>query len=416
MAELGVTERSPAPSLARGRRHEPITIVGAGPSGLACAIVLARSHRRVIVREWHDRVGARFHGDFQGLENWTQASDVLGELREARIEPTFKHHPISMGTAYDPRGEVHRIASRRPLFYLVRRGDDPGCLDHDLLQQAIAAGVDVRVNDRASHIEGPAILAGGPRRADAIAVGYVFETSMADGCWLALGNRLAPLGYSYLLVNDGRGTVATCMFAGFKQQAAYLERTVAFFRDRTGIEMRRPRPFGGFANFRLPKTAVQGGHLVVGEQAGFQDALAGFGMRYALRSGVLAARSLIDGSDYVAAWRRELLPLLRAGTVNRFVFNNIGEAGWRTTLKLLSRGDAGHSLQRLYQSSLLSRLIFPLARLRYRSALRDRSCDHVDCSCVWCQCQADAQAVSDRHASTPNAMPLHAELRHGHHY
>ena len=59
---------------------DQIEIVGAGPAGLVCAIVLAKANRRVTVREWHKDVGHRFHDDFQGLENWTAAQDALGEL------------------------------------------------------------------------------------------------------------------------------------------------------------------------------------------------------------------------------------------------------------------------------------------------------------------------------------------------
>ena len=149
--------------------------------------------------------------------------------------------------------------------------------------------------------------------------------------------------------------------------------------------MREPRPFGGFATFRLPRTAVQGGHPVIGEQAGFQDALAGFGMRYALRSGILAARSLIEGIDYTAAWRCELLPLLRTGTSNRFIFNAIGERGWRWALRGLSRADPTTKLWRLYRPSVLTRLIYPLALWRYHGPLRDPSCDHAGCDCIWCE-------------------------------
>ena len=80
---------------------EPVTIVGAGLAGLACAVVLARAGRPVIVREWHKTVGSRFHGDFQGLENWSDDQDVLAELRAAGIETSFEAHPVREGIAFD---------------------------------------------------------------------------------------------------------------------------------------------------------------------------------------------------------------------------------------------------------------------------------------------------------------------------
>jgi flavin-dependent dehydrogenase len=129
----------------------------------------------------------------------------------------------------------------------------------------------------------------------------------------------------------------------------------------------------------------------VGEQAGFQDALAGFGMRFAMRSGLLSAESITHGSDYASLWKRDLLPLVRAGIVNRFLFNVVGEGGRRYALSKLSKGDAGSILRRLYQPSMLSRLLFPFARFRYRAPLLDRSCDHVDCHCVWCQCHREIE-------------------------
>ncbi len=377
-----------------GPGSDTITIVGAGPAGLACAIVLARAGRSVVVREWHKDVGARFHGDFQGLENWSEETDVLEELAANSIGAGFDRHPVCDGTAFDAWGAGYDIESDKPLYYLVHRGSEPGSLDRGLLDDALKAGVEVRFGDRVRSLDRPAVLAIGPRVPDAIAVGYVFETDMADGCWVCFDNELAPLGYSYLLIHAGRGTVASCMFTDFKREAECLARTVAMFRDRVGLEMRDPRPFGGFANFRLPRTAVQGGHPVLGEQGGFQDALAGFGLRYALRSGILAARSVIEGVDYTRLWRAELLPLLRTSVSNRFLFNTFRDRGWRWMLKhRLGKGNVRAELRRLYQPSLPTRLLFPLALWRYRAPLRDRSCDHVDCSCVWCRCGGSALAA-----------------------
>jgi len=362
----------------------PVTVVGAGPAGLACAIVLARAGRKVTVREWHASVGSRFHGDFQGLENWSGRGDVLDELRAAGIEANFDCYPIRDGTAFDAWGAAYPIRADRPLYYLVHRGTRGGSLDNGLLEQAIASGAEVRFGDRARATDGITILATGPRTADAIAAGYVFDTAMPDGSWIAFNDALGPRGYAYLLIHGGRGTVASCMFTGFKGQAGHVQRTVAFFREHAGLDMRDPRPFGGFANFRLPRTAMQGGHPVIGEQAGFQDALAGFGMRYALRSGILAARSVLENADYSRLWRRELMPLLRTGVANRFIFNTVGEHGWAWALRGLSRADTAMRLRRLYRPSLLAWLVYPLAALRYRAPLADPSCDHVRCACVWC--------------------------------
>lgn len=375
------------------RNKSVVSVVGAGPAGLACAIVLARADYPVIVHEQRPRVGGRFHGDFQGLENWSSDEDVLAELARYGIEPSFECRAVNSGIAFDAWDGRYEIKAHAPLYYLVRRGSGQGTLDQALLTQARALGIDVRFADRMKQAEGVAVLGGGPRVADAIAAGYVFDTDMPDGDWICFDNKLAPLGYAYLLIHGGRGTVASCMFTGFKHEAEYVARTVAAFRQRVGLTMDNEQRFGGYANFRLPRTAVQGGHLVIGEQAGFQDPLAGFGMRYALRSGILAARSLIEGIDYTALWRRELLPSLKTGVTNRFLFSVIGDRGSRFVLaRWLKGADTRDRLKRLYGASLWTHLLFPIARWRYRAPLSDRSCDHQQCSCIWCRCAAEEKS------------------------
>lgn len=374
--------------------RKPIGIVGAGPAGLACSIALARRGYAVIVREWHDRVGARFHDDYQGLENWSSDEDILDEIARYGIRPSFQCHPVCHGVAFDAWGGRYEIEDQAPLYYLVRRGSGEGTFDRSLLQQAQSLGVDVRFGERVRAAEDVEVLAGGPRVADAIAAGYVFDTDMLNGNWVCFDNKLAPLGYAYLLVHQGRGTVASCMFTDFKREAEYVARTVDAFKDRAGLSMLNKRRFGGYANFRLPRTAVQGGHLVIGEHAGFQDALAGFGMRYALRSGALAARSIIEGLSYNSLWRRELLPLLKTAISNRFVFNSVGERGWRWVLAHRLQGrNAREALNHLYSGGSRTRFLFPIARWRYRAPLKDQSCNHQECSCVWCRCAAEEQVA-----------------------
>lgn len=368
----------------------PVEIAGAGPAGLAAAIILAHAGRKVIVHEAHKEVGHRFGGDFQGLENWTTEEDVLKVFETLGLTTDFTAMPCRNGTVFDPARKAYEIKSDEPLFYLIERGPDPGTLDNALLKQAQSLGVEVRFNSRLRHMAGDGILAAGPRAADAIAVGYHFETNMADGFWVICDDELAPKGYAYLLVMNGKGTVKSCMFSGFKQEKTYVKRTIAAFEERVGLEMKNPQPHGGTGNFRIPKSAYSGTHPLVGEQAGFQDTLWGFGMRLAIMSGVLAARSLLSGAsgekNYDTLWQRELRPQMATSVVNRALFELLGNRGYGWFLRSqIAKPNLRQSLRRQYQPSLLKRLIDPWAKHRYESRRKDITCDHIDCHCIWCR-------------------------------
>lgn len=370
-------------SISRGT----VQVVGAGPAGLAAAITLARAGRRVVVHEAAAGVGSRFQGDHQGLENWTTERGILDDFRDYGLTSDFTRMPCRDGVVFDARGDRYEFHSELPLLYVIERGSGPGTIDSALLAQARDLGVEVRFNSRVRRVEGPAILSAGPRAADAISVGFHFETSMQDGCWVICDDELAPQGYAYLLVANGRGTVKSCMFSGFKREREYVARTVERFRRLVGLEMRNPRPHGGAGNFRIPTSAYSGRHPVAGEQAGFQDMLWGFGIRIAAESGVLAARSLIDGSNFDERWRDALNPVLRAAVVNRAFYGRFGNRGYSRFLREFSRsGDARGFLRRYYGPSWLKLLLYPWARWRVQSRRRDVNCNHIDCACVWCRC------------------------------
>ncbi len=364
----------------------PIEIAGAGPAGLAAAITLAKAGREVVVHETQKEVGHRFGGDFQGIENWTTQKDALSVLSKLGITTEFDAMPCRNGTVFDPRDKRYEIKSDEVLFYIVERGPGPGSLDSALLKQAQSLGVEVRFNSRLRHMAGAGILAAGPRAADAIAVGYHFETDMADGYWAICDDQLAPEGYAYLLVMNGKGTVKSCMFSDFKQEKRYVERTLEAFQRLVGLEMKNPQHHGGSGNFRIPESAYSGSHPLVGEQAGFQDTLWGFGMRLAISSGVLAAQSLLTGENYDTLWQRELKPQMETAVVNRALFSLAGSRGYGWFLgQLVTRKNLRESLRQQYQPSWPKRLLGPWARRRYESHRKDITCDHVDCHCIWCR-------------------------------
>jgi len=368
-----------------------VDVAGAGPAGLTAAITLARGGATARVFERHPDVGRRFHGDFQGLENWTTERDVLGEFETMGIEPSFEHTPFSECVLYDPAGREYVYRSRAPMWYLVRRGSGPGTVDTSLREQAAAAGVDLQFGRRLDHQPTGGIVAHGPHRPDAIAVGYTFTTDRGDGAFAAVSDELAPKGYAYLLICDGRGTIASCMFADFHNEQRYRERTVEFFRDRVGLGMQRPMPFGGFGNVFVSRRVQRGRSLFVGEAAGFQDALFGFGIRYAIVSGHLAARALLDGqpASYDRLTRERLGGLLRLALVNRYLYERLGDRGYARLMRTVDGAtDARVWLRRFYTTGALRRLLLPWARWRLgrKAALVRDDCPE-GCDCTWCRCQ-----------------------------
>ncbi len=374
-----------------------ISISGAGPAGLAAAITLAKAGRRVIVYERYTEVGNRFHGDLQGLENWTTEGDVLDELAGLGIAANFSATPFHEVVLFDPEGQEHIYRSEKPMAYIVHRGALPGTLDIGLKEQALAAGVEIRFGETCRKLPAGGIEAGGPHGADAIGVGYLFETDLADGAYVALSNQLAPGGYAYLLIQGGRGTLMSWMYADFHNEKQYLERCLAFFQARVKLDMKNPRRTGGAANFLYPGSARKGNLLYAGESAGFQDALWGFGMRYAMLSGRLAAQALLADrpGDYDSLWRKRLGGQLRAVLVNRYFYQRLGDKGFNILLKSIDHAlqhnpDGRRWLHRYTRWRLWKRLCFPVVNHLYHSSRRAPDVGVAGCTCTWCRCRHSA--------------------------
>lgn len=312
------------PGSGPGALTEPVKIAGAGPAGLAAAIVLARAGRRVEVHEQKDRVGARWKRGLQILENFSEKEDILGFMKGSGIEASFWRSPIHELTLWAGRGKRHHFKSAAPLGYFVRRGAEPGELDRGLLDAAAAAGADVRFGSRLNTGEAH-IRATGPRRVNGIGKEVTFKTPLTDRMTVILDPELAPGGYAYLFIVDGEATMGMAILSGYSRVDELYERTARRFREIEGVD-----PAGGeeavlIANFFLKKNLRSSdGTIWAGEAGGFQDYLFGFGMRYAMTSGILAARSICEDVEYNKLWQEKLLGKQKVSLWNRFLYEKGG--------------------------------------------------------------------------------------------
>src|SRR3954466_16407267 len=166
-----------------------IRIAGAGPSGLAAAIALARAGREVEVHEAKQDVGTRFIGDLQIIEGASETEPVPAFLDRLGIERNFYFRAADWATFYDHKNAARIIRSKEPYGWFIHRGAGEGTLDRGLLAQAQRAGAKVIFNSRLV-----------PDQADIVATGPVSPDGLAKEMTWRVGRRESGVG--------GRGSEA----------------------------------------------------------------------------------------------------------------------------------------------------------------------------------------------------------------
>ena len=338
-----------------------IRILGAGISGLAAAISLAKNGYRVSIYDREADCGKRFRGDLQGIENWTSKSDVLEDLASMNIKINFDCYPFP-SLLLSNGHEVLNLRFRRPLFYLVKRGDIEGSLDRGLKKQAIELGVKLNFNCRR---DGADIIATGPIPSEILAIdkGITFNTDMDDIALALVNDEAAYKGYSYLLVANGYGCMGAVLYDRFASANKCFQKTRQIIGQLVNLDIRQEKDFGGVGSFSLQNRLRPGESLYTGEAAGLQDMLWCFGMRYAFTSGFLAAKSIAEGDDYQALVEQRFGRMLRASVVNRFLWERMGPRYWRYLMRKSKRAkDPLNTLYKYFNLSTTQRLLFPLAR------------------------------------------------------
>ena len=175
--------------------NKEINILGGGISGLACAIILRKNEYKVNVYEKSSYVGKRFNEDWQGLENWSEKTDVLKQIESYGIDLSFEYEPISeLAVHYSGKMQTAKVKNG---CYLVRRGSKEGCLDKALLEQAEKLGVKIHFNYRQEKELPVQVNATGPRNATAFVRGIKFNTKLRErlsyGFWPGYSQRVLLL-------------------------------------------------------------------------------------------------------------------------------------------------------------------------------------------------------------------------------
>lgn len=281
----------------------PVRVAGAGLAGMTAALVLARSGRAVEVFDPKTRLLPSSGPHSEGIRNYRKL-DSLGELR-------------SVGFDLAPFATVHRTVRASPnartdlvgpAHYLFRRGREPESVDQALLRLAQAAGATFHFGTALEAGDADIVATGPPKdETQILGAGYTFSAAGSPlerhvACAL-FDNEVAPAGYLAITPGIEFHSIYSVSWSefDFDRLVARVRRAfeVPWIREILGTSTFVGKIHGRAHFVRDPiARAERGGALYVGEAGGFQDAVAGFGFRYAAMTGALAARSLLQGEDY----------------------------------------------------------------------------------------------------------------------
>jgi len=330
-----------------------VVVIGAGPAGSTAAYRLARAGARVLLVD-----KARFPRDKPcGGGVTLRAARLLPFSIDAVVEDVIERVDcrLDFGARFVRRAQA-------PLAYMTQRRR----LDHFLLEQAAAAGAEVRLGAPvdAREVDAGVIvgadgcngstakqlgLGGGIVHGVALEANYPHDPRYARTMTLEIGSVRG--GYGWLFPKGDHVNVGV---GGNASEGPRLRAVLRRLCEAYGVD---PEAATETRGYRLPMrtsatTLVRGNAAVIGDAAGLVDPFSGDGMYEAFLSAQLVADAILAGdlASYAREVDRRIVPLTNAGwgakrAFERFPRTTFALARLPVTFRVLEkllRGEISH--------------------------------------------------------------------------
>ncbi|MEI7961777.1 MAG: NAD(P)/FAD-dependent oxidoreductase [archaeon] len=316
------------------------SILGAGPAGLSSAIVLSNEGHKAVVYESSPFLGGRSGNNIQAIRNYGTDKDIIKKIKSYGIEMP-KLNPITRIIKYSPSHRFDEIYSNNePIFYTFKRGPSPDSMENSLAEQAKSQGAKIILGKTAKVLDCQIIASGS--KFDPVGFGYgaTFEgTFDKETIAFFYGSDLIQNGYAYLTpYGNDQLSIAITSFtkSDFNTISERFEKFIKADKiiQETINGAKRLNTFAGYGHFNIPNSAVHKYKYFTGGAAGFVDPARGFGVKYAILSGAMAAKALIDrNTDYDELWKKEFAQELTDGFNRHLLLNKFTNKDYEKFVK-----------------------------------------------------------------------------------
>lgn len=344
-----------------------VTVIGGGVSGSLVANLLAKNDIETVLIEKNSKIGLEHHTSLNAIDNWYRKD--LMKLLKMKIPAKAIYNSIW----HSPYGNEFNLKfSRKPLFYIIKRGNRNNSINRILLEGAQKNGCKIYKNCREIKIKrnknsfkiicstnnvkkniNSNIIIDASRYSKRNKIlkkdlGVVFgseiffkkciDTSTVE---VFFDENFFPGGYMYVLPeNENKATVGATMRPhlmknGLSSKYYFLESMKKNkyisekFRDSKVIST-----FSGIGDLSGPKEKLENKNILyIGDSANFMEPLFGFGVRNALLSAKFCSESIMKSNEienignlYEETCKKELFPVLKKQKFLRRIYDKLNNS------------------------------------------------------------------------------------------
>ncbi|RKO66530.1 NAD(P)/FAD-dependent oxidoreductase [Desulfofundulus salinus] len=327
-------------------RHTPrIAIIGAGISGLACALELERHGIAPAIFEQRSRAGEAFNHVGGLLQLMSRPiKDQMDYLKNELHLPIKPLAPWKRVIMHMPN--VTRTVTGH-LGYFIQRGQDENSTEsqlYSLLKTPVYFNRYADWQVLARHYDYVVVADGTPTVARTLGCWQDFLKTWVRGA-VVLGNfdpntlimwvntKYSRHAYAYLSPFNAHR--ASLILIVSNSNADEIEEKWRLFWEMEKLDYQVLDNFSlqHISGYCYPPQV--GNILMIGNAGGFMEPFLGFGVMFSIRSGVYAGRALARGESYTNLTRDLRRKITRLATL-RQILNNMNNADFDNLVKLVS--------------------------------------------------------------------------------